>query len=85
MADLPGGTVFGKFESAKPMRLSNKDLVLVIGIVVAVVITLTALVYKDQLWAAKQEILTPKKTSLNITTQKLLDLIGKHSNVKHIQ
>jgi hypothetical protein len=77
--------VFGNFEELKSMRLSNRDLVLVIGIVVAVVITLTALVYKDQVAAAKQELRTPRKTSLNATAHKLLEFIGKHSSVKHFQ
>lgn len=65
------------------MRLSNKDLVLVIGIVVALVITLTALVYKDQVAAVKNEIVAPKKTSWNSTVHRFIDAIGKHSSVTH--
>jgi hypothetical protein len=66
------------------MRLSNRDIVLVVGIVVALVITLTALVYKDQLMAARKEILAPKKkTSWNATVNELIKVIGKHSNVTH--
>ncbi len=67
------------------MRLSNKDLVLVIGIVVAALITLTALVYRNEISAAKHELVSPKKTSLNATAHKLLEFIGKHSSVKHSQ
>jgi len=71
------------------MRLSNRDILLVIGIVVAVVVTLTALVYRDQTAAAKKEmqkeIQAPKKTSMSAVAHKLIELIGKHSNVKHIQ
>lgn len=69
----------------KSMRLSNRDLVLLLGIVVAVVITLTALVYKDQVTNAMHEFRSPKKTSWNATATKLLELIGKRSNVKHFQ
>jgi hypothetical protein len=67
------------------MRLSNRDLVLLVGIVVAVVITLTAVAYKDQVTNAMNEFRAPKKTSWSATAGKLLELIGKHSNVKHFQ
>ena len=82
MADLPTGTWFGKFE-LNPMRLSNRDLILVMGIVVAVVITLTALVYKDQVAAAKQGVTAPKKTSWNTTIHNFINAIGKHNSVTH--
>jgi hypothetical protein len=67
------------------MRLSNRDLVLLIGIVVAVAITLTALVYKDQVTNAMNEFRGPKKTSWSATAGKLLEFIGKRSNVRHFQ
>jgi hypothetical protein len=67
------------------MRLSNRDLVLLLGIVVAVVITLTTLVYKDQVTNAMNEFRSPKKTSWSARAHKLLDIIGKHSSVKHFQ
>ena len=65
------------------MRLSHRDILLLIGIVVAVVITLTTVVYRDRMDAAKKEMVNPKKTSMAILAHKLIDLIGKHSNVKH--
>lgn len=67
------------------MRLSNRDILLVIGIVVAAVITMTALVYRDQAAAAKREIVTPKKTSWNATVHKLIEAIGKHNSVVRSQ
>lgn len=85
MADFPTGTGFGKFISLTSMRLSNRDILLVIGIVVAAIITLTALVYRDQQAAAKKEMLVPKKTSMASMAHRLIEIIGKHSNVKHIQ
>ena len=79
MADLSTGTRFGKFES-KSMRLSNRDIVLVIGVVVALIITMTTIVYKDDLFTSARHIFVPKKISM---TEQLIDFIGKHSNVKH--
>ena len=69
----------------KSMRLSNRDLVLLVGIVVAVVITLTALVYKDQVTNAMDEFRSPKRTSWSAAAGKLIEFIGKHSNVRHFQ
>jgi hypothetical protein len=66
------------------MRLSNRDILLLIGIVVAVVVTLTTVVYRDRLEAARKEIVTPKKTSMAmVVVRKLADLIGTHSSVTH--
>jgi hypothetical protein len=50
------------------MRLSNRSILLVIGIVVAVVVMLTTLVYKDRAAAEKRDLRTPRKTSLLKTT-----------------
>ena len=50
------------------MRLSNRSILLVIGIVVAIVVTLTTLVYKDRAAAEKRDLRNPKKTSLMRTT-----------------
>jgi hypothetical protein len=83
MADFISGTGFGKFEKNKSMRLSNRDILLVIGIVVALVITLTTLVYRDQLSAVKRELNAPKKTSMTSLAHKLIEFIGKHNNVTH--
>jgi len=65
------------------MRLSSRDILLLIGVVVAVVFTLTTIIYRDRLDTVKKEIVTPKKTSMAILAHKLFDLIDKHSNVKH--
>ncbi len=67
------------------MRLSNRDIVLLIGVVVAVVITLTTVVYRDRLEAARKEIAPPKKTSMAALAHKLIDFIGTRSSVKHSQ
>jgi len=75
MADFITGTGFGKFEKNKSMRLTNRDIILVIGIVVALVITLTTLVYRDRFESAKKEIVTPKKTSMN-TAHKLIEFFS---------
>ena len=83
MADLSSGTRFGKFEANKSMRLSNKDIVLIIGIVVAVIITVTTVVYREHLFASAREMLAPRKTSMSSTAQQFIEFIGKHSNVKH--
>lgn len=65
------------------MRLSNRDILLLVGIVVAVVVTLTAVVYRDQAAAAKREIQNPKKTSWNATVHELINALGKRSSVKY--
>jgi len=71
------------------MRLSNRDILLLIGIVVAVVITLTTVVYRDRLDTVKKEVVTPKKTSMAMIAtgatlaHKLIDLIGKRSSARH--
>lgn len=73
------------------MRLSNRDILLLIGIVVAVVITLTTVIYRDRLETVKKEVVSPKKTSMALLAtgatlaHKLIDLVGKHSNAKHTQ
>lgn len=68
------------------MRLSNRDIVLLVGIVVALVITLTALVYKDQVKAAKNDILSPKKrTSWNAAVHELIKSLGKHNSSTHFR
>lgn len=65
------------------MRLSNRDLILLLGVVVAVAISLTAFVYRDQIASARHEIISTRKMSLNTAAGKLLEFIGKHNNVKH--
>ncbi|MEJ0029642.1 MAG: hypothetical protein WDO15_04430 [Bacteroidota bacterium] len=66
------------------MRLSNRDIILLIGIVVAIVITLTTVVYRDHMEAARKEIITPKKTSMAmVVVRKLVDFIGTNSSVTH--
>jgi hypothetical protein len=46
------------------MKLSAKDLLILLGIVVAVIITLTTLVFSDQTAFKKAELPPVKKTSL---------------------
>ncbi len=65
------------------MRLSNRDLILLLGVVVAVAISLTAFVYRDQIASARHEIISTRKMSLNTAAGKLLEFIGKHNSVKH--
>ena len=65
------------------MRLSNRDIILLIGVVVAVVISLTAFVYRDQLSAVRHDIVTPGKISWHATAHRLIELIGKHNSVEH--
>ena len=55
----------GKFENAMKNRLSHKDLILLIGIVVAIIVAFTTLVYSDDQKEANKEIVpVPVKTSL---------------------
>ena len=76
------GRVFGKFDNSKSMRLSNRDILLLIGIVVAIVITLTTVVYRDRAETARKAI-PAKKTSMAFVVRKVIELIGTHSSVKH--
>ncbi|HZY81392.1 MAG TPA: hypothetical protein VFE50_17840 [Cyclobacteriaceae bacterium] len=61
------------------MRLSNRGILLVIGIVVAIVVTLTTLVYKDRAAAEKRDGRIPRKTSLMKTTAHRLAELFSHS------
>jgi hypothetical protein len=74
------GTGFGKFD-VKSMRLSNKDILLLLGIVVAVIVTLTTVVYHREASAA-QKIPAPKKTSLNSTAHKLVEFVYRKGHTK---
>jgi hypothetical protein len=61
-------------------------MVLLMGIVVALVITLTALVYKDQMKAARNNVLPPKKrTSWNVTLHELIKSLGTHNSSIHFR
>lgn len=58
------------------MRLSNRDIVILIGIAVAVVVTLTMLVYRDNQPVAKPiETNLPKKTSLHKAASTVIDRV----------
>jgi hypothetical protein len=72
------GTGFGNWKSNK-MKLSSRDIVLLIGIAVAVVVTLTTLVYKDrQKTVHRTETVAPKKTSAGkVAAEVLKHVIGK--------
>jgi hypothetical protein len=77
LVDFKAGTRFGTFDY-RLMKLSNKDLLILLGIVVAVIITLTTLVYTEQAAGNKAEVSPPKRTSLNqITTDLLIKTIDK--------
>lgn len=65
------------------MRLSNRDIILLVGVVVAVVLTVTAFVYRNELASARHEVLSPARTSLVSKAHKLFEIIDKHSSVKH--
>jgi hypothetical protein len=66
------------------MRLSNRNILLAIGIVVAVVVTLTTLVYKDRQAAGKSGLPAPKKTSLNTTAQRVIEFITRQVDTPKI-
>lgn len=60
------------------MKLTNKDLLLVVGIIVAMIITLTTLVFKDAL--------SPKTTENEVTPKALISpsaLIDKVADRVH--
>lgn len=63
------------------MRLSNRNILLVVGIVVAVVVTLTTLVYQERASAQKRGLPPAKKTSLNSTAHKVIEYLTR--NVSH--
>lgn len=60
------------------MRLSNRNILLVIGIVVAVVVTLTTLVYQEKVSAEKGGVPAGKKTSLNTTAHRLIEYFSRN-------
>jgi hypothetical protein len=86
LADLPAGTGFGKFENHKSMRLSNRNILLVIGIVVAVVVTLTTLVYQEKVSAEKRDVPVPieKKTSLDNTAKRVIEFMSRQVSSQKI-
>lgn len=84
MAYFPAGTVFGKFGKHKSMRLSNRNILLVLGIVVAVVVTLTTLVYQEKASAEKREVPQQKKTSLNITAHRVIEFFTRQVSSQQV-
>lgn len=66
------------------MRLSNRNILLVIGIVVAVVVTLTTLVYQEKVSAEKRDLPPAKKTSLNTTAHRLVQFLSGQVDTKKI-
>ena len=57
------------------MKLSNRDLLLLAGIVVAVIVTLTTFVYSDEIFA-KQRELPRKTTSFLSAAHKILEFVS---------
>jgi hypothetical protein len=61
------------------MRISHRDLLLLLGILVAVIIAVTTLIYKEGINYSKQTT-APQKSSLNITpaviSKKLFEKVG---------
>lgn len=66
------------------MRLSSKNLLLILGVVVAIVVTLTTIVYRDQASTTKREMQAPapKKTSQNSTAHRILKFLSHQVQVK---
>lgn len=67
--DLVDNRIGIEIVALKPMklRLSSKDLLLLLGILVAVIITFTTWVYKENLPEATQTVPLLKKSSMNST------------------
>lgn len=66
------------------MKLSSRDIVLLIGIAVAVVVTLTTLVYKDrQRTVQHTETVTPAKKSVNKAATEVLKHVIGQTRLKH--
>ena len=66
------------------MKLSNKDLLIILGIVVAVVITLTTVVYQDHQSAAKKSSLPASNgASIHRVTTKIIGtVVGRVEELK---
>jgi hypothetical protein len=54
------------------MKLSNKDLLILLGIAVAVIITLTTLVFTDQAAVKKAELPATEKTAVSQMAKQLI-------------
>jgi hypothetical protein len=70
------------------MKLTNKDILLLLGVIVAVIITLTTIVYSERTSSTStvhQEVKPSEKTSLNSSTivKKVLGLVDLRSRVSY--
>jgi hypothetical protein len=64
------------------IRFSSKDLLLLLGILVAVIITLTTVVYRET--ALEKETSAPKKSSLNTGPKVMIEkLLGRAAKSVH--
>ena len=68
---------------AVKMRLSHKDLLLLIGILVAVIITVTTLVYQETSAITKQSS-GQQKSSLNIIPKVIAKTLSSHKVIRPV-
>ena len=72
----------------RSMKLTSKDILLLLGILVAVIITLTTIVYSERTSptsATQNDVRPSEKTSLNSSTivKKVISLIDSKSRVSY--
>ena len=80
MVDFSFGTVIVAFENMK-MKFSYKDLLLVAGIVVAIIIALTTWVFTENLPEASKSMPPSKKSSLNIAPSTMIKRIVEKTDL----
>jgi hypothetical protein len=66
------------------MKLSYKDLLLLVGILVAVIIALTTLVFTEKLPEATQVSPVPKKSSLNASPSVVIKKIIEKADLNSL-
>ena len=76
MVDFINGMTMVDLETVK-LRFSHKDLVLVIGILVAAIIAFTTLVYQDQTGENKQT--TTQKRTMNTATSVIVNKLFRET------
>jgi len=81
LADYRTGSNFGNLFKAMKLKLSHKDLILLIGIAVAVVIAFTTWVYRDMRSNASLTKPQEKKTSLEIPATSMIQKLIRKTGV----
>ena len=84
MVDFNSGTYFGYLNIEMKLKLSHKDYLLALGILVAVVIMLTTLVYTETVNPETKTEAPQRKTGLNVSPSVIMKKIFDRVDFKSL-